>query len=198
MNNQTFGWKNLILCFAGLCLAAGMLMAQPQRPQGPPERDPLGMLKHALTDASAPALSTQQEQQLTQLIAAFRDNRPDGPNETLEAAHHLYDNAIAAGNLAAANAQAAIIAQQIGADASAHLQAEAKFKIDALNVLKSNANQISALTQQFGTAGLSHLLNSLLGPGKPGGPAGHGGPGGPGRPDGPPPNGAGRAPGDRP
>jgi hypothetical protein len=197
MNNLRFGWKNLIFCFASLCLAVGVLMAQPRRPQGPqgpPERDPLGGLKHALTEAGAPALSTQQEQQLTQLIEAFRDNRPDGPNETLEAAHHAYETAIAAGNLAAANAQAAIIAQQISADASARLQAEAKFKIDVLNVLKSNANQITALTQQFGTAGLSHLLNSLLGPGKPGGP------GGLGRPDGPPPppNGAGRVPGGRP
>jgi len=206
MKHIRFGGKNMLLCFVALCMAVGVLMAQPQRPQGaqgpqgPPPGDPLGALKHALTEAGAPALGAQQEQQLTQLIEAFRDNRPGGPNETLEAAHHAYDNAVAAGNLAAANAQAAIIAQQISADVGARLQAEAKFKIDALNVLKSNANQIAALTQQFGTAGLSHLLNSLLGPGRPGGPAGPGGPGGPGRPDGPPPppNGAGRAPGGRP
>src|SRR5205085_3870915 len=174
MTDMRFGWKNLALYFAALCLSVSALMAYPQhqqRPQGPPERDPLTMLKHALTEAGAPALGTQQEQQLTQLIEAFRDARPDGPGETLAAAHRAYDSAIIAGNLSAANAQAAIIAQQISADANAHLQAEAKFKIDALNVLKTNASQIAALTQQFGTEGLSHLLNSLAGGlGRPGGP----------------------------
>ena len=114
----------------------------------------------------------------------------------MEAARRAYDNAIVAGNLAAANAQAAIIAQQISTDANTHLQAEAKFKIDALNVLKGNANQITALTQRFGTAGLSHLLNSLAGrPGSPGGPDGSGSHGPAGPP--PPPNG-GRGPGGRP
>jgi len=198
MINIKFGWKNLALYFAALCLGVGALMAQPQHQpgaQGPPPHDPLMELKQALADAGASALSTQQEQQLTQLIEAVRESRPKGPNETLQAAHRAYDNAVIAGNVAAANAQAAIIAQQVGTDTNAHLQAEAKFKIDALNVLKNNANQVAALTQRFGTAGVSHLLNSLAGgPGRPDGP------GGPGhRPDGPPPppNG-GRGPGGRP
>lgn len=183
MTNIKFGWKNLALYCAALCLGVGALMAQPQRPQGPPPRDPLTGLKHALTEAGAPALSTQQEQHLMQLIETARENRPKGPNESMDTARRAYDNAVIAGNLAAANAQAAIIAQQISTDATAHLQAEAKFKIDALNVLKSNPNQITALAQRFGTAGLSHLLNSLAG-----------GPGG-GPP--PPPNGE-RGPGGRP
>ena len=198
MTNVKFGWKNLGLYFAALCLSVSALMAQPQPqhqqgPQGPPQHDPLAGLKHALTEAGAPALSTQQEQQLTQLIETARENHqkgPNDPNEMMEAARRAYDNAIVAGNLAAANAQAAIIAQQISADATTHLQAEAKFKIDALNVLKGNANQITALTQRFGTAGLSHLLNSLAG--GPGGSGGHGPAGPP-----PPPNG-GRGPGGRP
>ncbi|MEP7337148.1 MAG: hypothetical protein ABI977_05340 [Acidobacteriota bacterium] len=189
MTNIKFGWKNLVLYFAALCLGVGALMAQPQHQQGPPPpppRDPLAGLKHALMEAGAPALGAQQEQQLAQLIETARENRPKGPNdlkETMEAARRAYDNAVIAGNLPAANAQAAIIVQQISADANTHLQAEAKFKIDALNVLKGNANQITALTQRFGTAGLSHLLNSLAG-----GPAG-------GPP--PPPNGE-RGPGGRP
>jgi hypothetical protein len=198
MTNVRFGWKNLVLYFAALCLGVGALMAHPQHqqgPQGPPQHNPLAVLKHALTEAGAPALSTQQEQQLTQLIEAFRDTRPDGPSETLAAAHRAYDNAIIAGNLSAANAQAAIIAQQISADINTRLQAEAKFKIDALNVLKSNASQMAALTQRFGTGGLSHLLNALAGgPGRPGGPGhGHDGP-----PPPPPQPNAGRGPGGRP
>lgn len=209
MTRIKFGWKHLVLYFAALCLIVSALMAQPQQrqqrsqqgpqqgPPGPPQHDPLAGLKHVLTDAGAPALSAEQEQQLMQLIETARANHPKGPNETpnetMDAARRAYDNAIVAGNLAAANAQAAIIAQQISADVSTHLQAEAKFKIEALNVLKSNANQITALTQRIGTEGLSHLLNSLAG--------GPGGPDGPGRPGGPPPphppNGE-RGPGDRP
>ena len=89
MTNVKFGWKNLALYFAALCLGVSALMAQPQHrggqgpgaqgPQGPPQRDPLAGVKHALTEASAPALSTQQEQQLTQLLEAARANRPEGP-----------------------------------------------------------------------------------------------------------------------
>lgn len=195
MTNAKFGWKHLALYFAALCLGVSALMAQPQHQPGapgPPQHDSLAGLKRSLTEAGAPALSTQQEQQLTQLIETARENHPKGPNEIMEAARRAYDNAIVAGNLAAANAQAAIIAQQISTDVNTHLQAEAKFKIDALNVVKGNANQITALTQRFGTAGLSHLLNSLAGgPGRPDGP------GGPAGPPPPPPNG-GRGPGGRP
>lgn len=198
MTRIKFGWKQSVLTFVALCLGVCALIAQPQqRPPAPPQHDVLGALKHALTEAGAPALSAQQEQQLTDLIETARENQPKGPNEAMETAHRAYDNAIVAGNLAAANAQAAIIAQQISTETSTHLQAEAKIKIDALNILKANANQMTALTQRFGTAGLSHLLNSLAGgPGGPGGPGG--GPGRPGQPGPPPPPNAGPGPGRRP
>ncbi len=198
MTRIKFGWKHSVLYFAALCLGVCALMAQPQqRPPAPPPHDLLAGLKHALTEAGAAALSAQQEQQLTQLIEAAHENHPKGPNETMEAARRAYDNAIVAGNLSAANAQAAIIVQQITTDTTARLQAEAKFKIDALSVLKSNSSQIAALTQRIGTAGLSHLLNSLAGgPGGPGGPDGPGGHG-PAGPPPPPPNG-GPGPGGRP
>jgi hypothetical protein len=63
---------------------------------------------------------------------------------------------------------------------SARLQAQAKFEIDALNVLKTNPNQINALIQRVGSVGLGGILRGLAG-GGPGGP-GRGGPGGPGGP----------------
>jgi hypothetical protein len=97
-----------------------------------------------------------------QLIATMREHRPQ-PNETLRAAHRSFDSAVLAGNATAANAQAEIIAQQIAADASKHWQAAAKFKIAALAILKSDANQLAALTQHFGTVGLSRLLDELAG-----------------------------------
>jgi hypothetical protein len=173
-------WKNILICGAILCgLGICTMMAQPRRTGGPPpQRDPLEMLNHALAKAGAPALNPQQEQQLTQLIETMRAQRQQ-PNATLLAAQRAFDNAVFASNLAAANAQADIIAQQISADANQHLHAAAKFKIEALSILKSNASQLGTLTQRFGTAGVSHMLDTLSG-----------GPDRPGmnpRPDGPPP-----------
>lgn len=181
-------------------VAGGVIMALAQQR---PQHDPLGFLKRAITEANAPALSTDQETQLTTLITNFRNAQPKGPDETLEAAHKAYAAAILAGDLAAAQAQIAIITSRGGELSGARMQAMAKFQIDFLAVLKAGG-QLDPLKQKFG----DHLLG-ILGPfaggppfggrpGGPGGPGGHG-PGGPGGPHGPGPGFAPRfGPGGRP
>ena len=174
---------------AGIVLLLSFAIILPttlaQRPGGPPQPpDVLAGLKHALEEAGAPALSSAQETQLEDLIKAFRQAQSQsGPSDAVQAAHHAYDAAILAGNLSAAQAQATIIANALASATGARLQAQAKFEIDALNVLKTNPNQINALLQRVGSAGLGGILKGLAG-GGPGGPGGRGGPGGPGGPGG--------------
>ncbi|MBI4483185.1 MAG: hypothetical protein HY652_09870 [Acidobacteria bacterium] len=143
-----------------------------------PQRDPLAGLKRALSEAGAPALTSEQDAQLRSLITTFRDAQRSSLTQaggSLQSARRAYDDAILAGDLSAAQARAAAIATQMSNGASQRLQAEANFKIQALNVLKTNANQVGLLLQRLGTGGLSRLLGSLgggprFGPG-PGGPA---------------------------
>jgi len=160
----------LLLC----AIAANATMATAQRA---PQRDLLTSLKRAITEANAPALTTAQETQLNTLITNFRDALPDEPDEALEAARDAYDAAILAGNLTAAQAQAMIIAARFAQLNNARLQAEAKFKIDALAVLQSGG-QLAPLKQKFGDERVLGLIDSLAGRGFGGGPRG----GGPGRP----------------
>lgn len=166
----------LLLC--ALVASAVITVAQPQRPQR--DRDALGFLKRALTEASAPALTTQQETQLNTLITSFREARPDGPDEQLDAARTAYNNAVLAGDAAAATAQATIIANRSAALTAARLQADAQFKIAVLAVLKSGG-QLDALQQKFGAERVLGIVSSLAGW------RGFGGPGGPGHGFGPRP-----------
>jgi len=169
----------------------GMAQGPPPRPEG----DPLRPLKQALEDAGASQLSSDQEVQLKALIKSFHDSLPKpgppgpGPDDAMRAAHRAYDQAILAGDVAAAQAQATAIANQMAAIGSAQLRAEASFQIQVLNILKAGGNQLPALLQRFGSAGLPGLLRSPLGGPGFGPPHGPGGPGGnPGqRPPGPPP-----------
>src|SRR5262245_53911587 len=175
MRNVNYRWRTI----AGIVLLLSFTVILPtalaQRPGGPQPPDVLAGLKHALEEAGAPALSSAQETQLEDLIKAYRQAQSQNqPPDAVQAAHRAYDAAILAGNLSAAQSQATIIASAIASATSARLQAQAKFEIDVLGVLKTNANQINALLQRFGTAGLTGILNGLAG-GPPGGPGGPGG-----------------------
>ena len=175
------------------CLIVGVVllaMAQVPGPGPRPEMDPLRPLKQALEDAGAQQLSSDQEGQLRALVKSFHDSQPrPGPDDPMRAAHRAYDQAILAGDVAAAQAQATTIANQMAATGSAQLRAEAGFQVQVLNILKAAGNQLPALLQRFGSAGLPGLLKSPLGGPGFGPPQGPGGPGGnPGqRPPGPPP-----------
>jgi len=155
-----------------LCLLTiGMTTALAQ----PSQRDPLSGLKRAITQASAPALTAQQEADLTALITAFKDAQPDEPSEELQTAREAYDAAILAGDQAAANAQAAILSNLLATGSNTKLQAQAKFEIAVLANLKSGG-QFTALQTKFGDEKVLSLVGSLAG--GPGGGGPGGGPGG--------------------
>src|SRR5207253_6903677 len=136
------GLTILLLCM----MAASAALALAQRTQ----RDALGFLKRAITEANAPALTANEETQINTLITNFHNAQPSSPDSALEAARTAYENAILAGDLMTANAQATIIANRTAALSAARLQAEAKLDIDVLQILK-NGGQYIPLTQKFGT-----------------------------------------------
>ena len=164
-----------------LCAMIGSTTTSFGQPGPGRQRDPLDSLRRALTETNAPALTSQQETQLSELITTFRDGQVHGPDAALEAAHTAFTNAILAGDLAAAQAQAAIISSRTSALGSARLQASAKFDIDVLAILKTGG-QLDALRQKFEDERIVGIVGSLAG----GPPFGGGRP--PGRPEGGPGN----------
>ena len=198
MNSISLKLRSVIFCAAFVGLSAILVNAQPARLA--PE--PLRGLKHALETAGAPALSSQQEEQLKTLIQQFHDSRKaQTPDPGFGEARKAYDAAILSGDVAAATAAAQTLSNLMATHSAENLKAEAGFQIQALAVIKSNQQQYDALVQKFGNSGLVRLLGGLaVGPfGRPGGPSGPSGPGGrtggfgdgragfgarPGRPDG--------------
>lgn len=169
----------LFLLLALLTISGPTLLAQTDN-RTRPERDPLMFLKHALQQAGAAELSADQTTQLTNLITAYREQlQNEVPDETLRLAHKAYDDALIAGDLAAAQAAANTVAAAIAAHTSARLAIDADYKIKAIAVLKTNEAQYAALLQRFGSDGIVRIVSSLFGPGGFG-PGGFG-PGGPGR-----------------
>lgn len=173
----------LAVVLTAMCFQSGL--AQPGFGQGPgagqpAQFDPLMPLKRALAQAGAPELNQTQADQLTALITAFREQaKPTGPDETLQAAHKAYDDAILNGDLAGAQSAANVIAAAMAAHTSQRLSLEASFRIQALAVIKANDVQYAALLQRFGTEGVSRIIGGLFHAGfmrGPGGPGG--GPGG--------------------
>ena len=175
MKSRLYRFRVLTL---GLLLAAmavtGMQIVN-ARQERPGQPNPLTFLKRALEEAGAPALTTQQEEQLTSLITAYRETRrAQIPNEAVRAAHEAYDAAILAGNEAAAQTQAANFASVLAAQNAARLKDETTFKIDALAILTS------AQKTALGAELMPRILNMLAGgPGGPGGPGRGPRPGGP-------------------
>ncbi|MBS1789948.1 MAG: hypothetical protein JST85_19650 [Acidobacteria bacterium] len=164
----------MLLCALALSLSTAF---------GQSQRDPLGQLKRAITQANAPILISTQESAITALITAYKDAQPDEPDATIEAARDAYVAAILAGKLADAQAQATIIANQSAVLAKNRLDAQAKFDIDVLTIL-FNGGQLDPLNTKFGAERVLGLVSSLAGPGggfDGGGPGGGGHPGG-GRP----------------
>lgn len=170
-NKKLFGATVLML---GLMIASVTTSLADQRP-GQGQRDPLGVLKRAITQANAPTLTTMQETDLTTLITNYQNAQPTEPDAAIEAARDAYNAAILAGDLAAAQAQATLIASRSAELINTKLQTLAKFEIDVLTNL-SNGGQLDALSQKFNDDRLLNIIGSLAGPGFGGGPGG-GGPG---------------------
>ncbi|MBS1810324.1 MAG: hypothetical protein JST84_19330 [Acidobacteria bacterium] len=169
--NSTILGTTLLLC----AMLTNISFAQ-QRPT----RDPLGFLKRALTEAGAPALTTDQETQITTLITAYKAAQPDEPSQALIDARTAMGAAILAGDLTTAQTQAGIISGLIAAENNVRLLALAKFGAEVIVILK-NGGQLEYLVQKLSSERVVGLIESLAGRGGfgggLGGGAGHGGPG---------------------
>jgi hypothetical protein len=126
------------------------------------QRDSLRSLRRAISEANATALTTEQEAQINTLITNYKAALPDDSDDTLDAAREAFDAAILAGDLTAAQAQTAIIANRTAALAAARLQAEAGFEIGVLASLKSGG-QFDPLIAKFGNERVLGLVSSLIG-----------------------------------
>src|SRR5207248_3996328 len=124
-------------------------------------------------EAGALALTTTQETQLNTLITNFQDALPDEPDAIIEVAGAAFYTAILAGDLAAAQAQAAVIANRAATWVNVRLIAEAQFEIGVLAALKSGG-QLDLLRQKLGDDRLLALIESLAGHPFDGGPRGFG------------------------
>lgn len=175
-----------VLTLAVVVATSQISFAQRPGGGGPPvggQPDVLAGLKHALADAGAADLSTQQEEQLKALITQARNSAgaPQNSDAVMDA-RKTYEAAVLAGNTAAANAAAQTIANAIAAGITEGLQNKAGFDVQALAILKSNQQQYNALLARFGSKGVFHLVDSLVdgpGGGRPfgaGNPNGQGGP----------------------
>lgn len=172
----------LLLAIAVTAISIQVGIAQPRPGQGPGQGagqgqprqfDPLMSLKRSLAQANAPELNQAQADQLTALLAAFREQaKPSGPDETLQQAHKAYDDAILNGDLASAQSAANVIAASMSAGTSTRLSLEASFRIQALAIIRANEAQYNALLQRFGTEGVSRIIGGLFRGGFMRGPGG--------------------------
>lgn len=177
-NKITNRITKLLLAIAVTAISVQVGMAQPRPGQGPGQGqpgqfDPLMSLKRSLAQANAPELNQAQADQLTALLAAFREQaKPSGPDETLQQAHKAYDDAILNGDLASAQSAANVIAASMSAGTSTRLSLEASFRIQALAIIRANEAQYNALLQRFGTEGVSRIIGGLFRGGFMRGPGG--------------------------
>ncbi len=152
-----------ILSMAALVLCAIVFNTSMAMAQSTIQRNPLRALKRAITEANAPALSTEQETQITALITQYQAALPDEPDEALQAARDAFNAALVAGDQAAAQTQAALIANRTAELLNARLNLEAQFTIGVFTVLKSGG-QFDPLQQKFGDDRLLALVESLNNP----------------------------------
>ena len=153
-----------VTLLTGLLLVT-LIGSQPGWGQQPPRpRDPLRVLRVALREAGAPALTGQQEDALRSLLVTYRLSRrsPQQILAALQAARRAHDEAIVAGDSATAKSQATTIANQTATLIGMTLQDEADVKVGVINVLKQNDDQLGLLVKRFGTGGMARLLNAVL------------------------------------
>ncbi len=146
--------------FLFLATVAGALAMTPDHQTG----DALSILKRAITQANAPALTTQQETDITALITAYKSSLPTEADEALEAAKDAYDAAILAGDQAAADTQAGIITTRQAALSLARLKASSKLQIAVLANLKTGG-QLTLLVEKFSNDRVLSIVESLAGGG---------------------------------
>jgi negative regulator of replication initiation len=115
--------------------------------------------------ATSTALTINQEASLHVLIAKFHASQTTSiANSTFDVARRTYFDAIVAGNKEAALAAIPTIANGLTESASTRLQRNVEFVGSIIEVL--DQNQVKALNQRFGAAGVVRFL-SILGTATP-------------------------------
>lgn len=164
MFNQLQSAKILVLSMS--LLVAGSMIGLAQ---GGRNSDPFAGLKRAMAQAGAPALSATQETALTTLITEFKAGLPtEGGDDVLETAREAYEAAILAGDLAAAQVQITTITTRSAQLQQARMEAEAKFGIAAIAILKAGG-QYDPLVAKYSADRVLSLVLQLAGRGGPGG-----------------------------
>ena len=163
--------KHLVLFVAllGLCLAVAQPLSAQARRTGrmaqsaQATHNSLTMLRNALNQAGATALSAAQEQQLNDLAGNFKNERKaQSPDSALQSAKKNYDAAILSGNAAEASSAAEQLAKALQVRSTTNLEARATFLAKAYAVLSSD--QVNALEGSIGKTGVLRVLRSLIGP----------------------------------
>ena len=159
----------LTLVVFGFCLGAALPLSAQNRLRNriaqatQTARDPLTSLRQALKNAEAAALSSTQEQQLNDLVSAFKnDRKAQSPDSALQSARKNYEAAILTGNEADATSAAQQLARALSVRSSERLEARAAFLAKAYAVLLND--QVSALERNIGRNGLLRVLRSLIRP----------------------------------
>ena len=115
-------------------------------------------LNRVLSNAGAPELSAEQEDAITALMEAHRENRPERQRDQGNVElHAAYEDAILAGDLETAQAIAAQLAEAMTARMTERLQAQAEFQIELLGILDPTS-QLAVLIEQEGTRGILRLF----------------------------------------
>jgi|GEM_PF-5612407 len=163
--------RKFVLSVVVVASLLSIALAAPQRPRGQAGRPPGGpgqgdavtILKQALQEAGGAALSSAQEEQLSQLIASVAENQvPFGGDEQLLAARETYQQAVLSGDLAGAKSAAKALAElQLGI-MQKRMEDQAAVMIQALAILTED--QVNKLATQFEPGGLFMLLQRLVGP----------------------------------
>jgi len=160
--------SSLISCLLIVGLAAVTATAAQGPPPGEPgagpgRGDPITALKQALTDAGADSLSSAQENQISELLQAYKAaNAPKAPGEAGLSAMSAYQESILSGDLDGAKAAAASMAAEMTANSQTRLEKQAQLMIQILGTLSEA--QTKKLSEKFETRGLFFLLQRFAGP----------------------------------
>ncbi len=142
------------------CLVSAVPLWAQAGPRVP--RNPLAMLERALANAGANPLTSDQQQQLQTMITTFRNgHQKQAPGGALQSDRSQLESAILAKDSAGAKAAADKLAADMTGKTTTNLEDLANFDIQALGVLQSD--QVTALQNHVGTAGVVRLLESLTG-----------------------------------
>jgi len=167
--------RSVIWCCVLFLLVMITASVSGQPPGRPARAGYITILKQALEEAGATALSADQEKQIEALVDSIHESlMSKQPDEALQGALSTYRDAVLSGNLSGAKSAAAALASQEAENSRIRLEEQANWMIQLLAIL--TPDQLNKLVAQFDTDGTFQVLQRLTGRAF-GGPGFRGGPG---------------------